>query len=229
MNTAIRNMHILTVFTFLEMAKGLSIRREMQNCLKFKMSKSLAGRLPSDTQWPLSEEEQDEQAGLFAKANLNPKWLQAHLNTLTDLYREEHELEDNEFQEQFVDIIPTNWTVCSLTLDPVNQDLYVVQLRAKESPFVVKIPLNRSAHRSKVQAVLQYNEAVEELRKIIQASDETIHNSSKCSEPSEVEAWWYTRKDLDSRLKKLLDSIENQWFSGFKVRYRIFCQKKILY
>lgn len=200
------------------------MRREMQNCLRLKMNRSLQGQVPSDTQWPLSEEEQEEQADRFQKLNLNPKWLQAHLNTLSDLYSEEHELNDHEFQEKFVDLLPVSWTVCSLTLDPVNQDLYAVQLRTSESPFVVKIPLNRSAQRSKKQQTcMQYKEAVEELQDIILGSDETIHNGKGCKEPHEVEAWWNTRTELDGRLKKLLDSIDNQWFSGFKVKLLGHC------
>lgn len=197
------------------MAKGLSMRREMQFCLDVKMGKIKVGQVPSDTRWPLSDQEHDESSSRFSQGNYNPKWLQSHLNTLSELYREEHELNDEEFQERFVDILPDNWTVCSLTLDPVNHDLYAVQMRTGEPPFVVKMPLNRSKQRSKKYNVIQYHDAVAELQDIIRGSDETIHNSDK-TQPNQVDAWWATRTTLDSRLKVLVESIESDWFSGFK-------------
>ncbi|GAA5799445.1 hypothetical protein HPULCUR_004860 [Helicostylum pulchrum] len=216
-NTSIlvNNSALLTTY-YMEMAKGLSMRRDMQSCLQIKMRKILPGQSPSDKQWPLTEEEQEEQADRFAYMNANPEWLQAHLNSLSSMYREEDDLDEGEFQERFVDILPTNWTVCSLTLDPVNQELYAVRMRTKELPFVVKIPLNRSFHRLNAHAVIAYSDAVTELQEIVDGSDETIRNSQSCHEQGQIEAWWNTRKDLDGRLKKLLDSIENQWFSGFK-------------
>lgn len=199
-----------------EMAKGLSMRREMQFCLDVKMNKIAVGQAPSDSQWPKSDaEHQDELSGRFSKVNLNPKWLQAHLSSLSELYREEHELNDEEFQQKFIDILPDNWTVCSLTFDPVNNDLYAVQMRTGEAPFVVKIPLNRSQYRSKKYNVISYNDAVAEFQDIIRASDETIHHSDK-TQPDQVDAWWNTRIELDNRLKVLVESIESQWFSGFK-------------
>lgn len=200
------------------MANGLTLRRDMQSCLKTKKNKS--SQVPSDTKWPVSD--QDEQPNRFSQADFNCPWLEGHLNTLSNLYREEKELDTDEFQEKFINILPVNWTVCSLTLDPINQDLYAVQMRTHETPFVVKIPFDRSTHRLNALGVISYKAAVTEFQEIIRGSDETIQNSNDCNEPSQVEAWWNTRKDLDDRLKNLLDSIENQWFSGFKVRIHIY-------
>lgn len=201
---------------YMEMSKCLSMRREMQLCLDVKRNKVAVGQSPSDSQWPKSDaEHQDGLSGRFSEVNLNPKWLQAHLSSLSELYREEHELNDEDFQQKFIDILPANWTVCSLTFDPVNNDLYAVQMRTGEAPFVVKIPLNRSQHRSKKYSVINYNEAVAEFQDIIRASDETIHNSDK-TQPDQVDSWWNTRIELDNRLKVLVESIESQWFSGFK-------------
>ena len=197
------------------MAKGISLRREMQFCLDIKMNKTIVGQSPNDAHWPLSEGEQDELSNRLSMVSLNPKWLQSHLQTLSESYRDEHGLNDGEFQEKFVDILPINWTVCSLTLDPVHHDLYAVQMRKGEAPFVVKIPLNRSATRSKKYNTIQYSDAVDTLQEIIRLSDDTIHNSDK-TQPDLVDTWWSTRIDLDNRLKVLLESIESHWFSGFK-------------
>ncbi|KAI8342184.1 peptidase family C50-domain-containing protein [Choanephora cucurbitarum] len=194
----------------------------MQNSLRVKINPSCL-TLPSDTDWPLSEEERDQQQ----QHTRLPRWLQAHLNTLVELYREENDLSDKEFQDKFINILPSHWTVCSLTMDVERKDLYVAQLRSHEEPFVVKIPLNRTAHRKDncYPPVMQYEDAASELKDIIEASDDTIHSGASCVQPAQVEAWWNARKDLDNRLKVLLDNIEDQWLSGFRGLLAGRCQE----
>ncbi|KAI8639658.1 peptidase family C50-domain-containing protein [Parasitella parasitica] len=191
----------------------------MQYCLGIKLNQSFAGHAPSDKEWPMSSEEKQDYYERLARMSRNPNWLQGHLKTLQELYHEESETNDAEFQAKFVDILPANWTICSLSLDTGNGDLYAVQLRAKEPPFAVKLPLDRANHRpgnSSSYDSEQYVDAVAELKDIIQGSDETITNSVNCNQAGQIEAWWNTRKSLDARLKKLLENIENQWLSGFK-------------
>jgi hypothetical protein len=199
----------------LAMANGINMRREFQNCLKIKTKTIFPGLTPSDTDWPLTEEEQQARYERLSTMVRTPEWLEAHLERLMDLYRVEHELDDNEFQENYVDILPAHWTVCSLTVDPIHNDLYAVQLRANETPFVVKLPMNRFTNQ--MTDIPNYQDASVELKEIIQGSDETIHDAPKCSQPGEIEAWWSKRKELDTRLKQLLENMEQNWFGGFKV------------
>ncbi|KAL7308034.1 separin protein, variant 2 [Mucor circinelloides] len=213
---------------YMSMANGINMRREMQYCLGIKLNQTFAGHAPSDKEWPMNTEEKQSHYDRLSRMSRNPGWLQGHLKTLQDLYQEESELGDTSFQAKFVDILPINWTVCSLSLDVVNSDLYLVQLRAKEQPFAVKLPLNRASQRPSDEATedtVQYSDAVNELRAIIQGSDETITNSANCHQAGEIEHWWNTRKSLDARLKKLLDNMENQWLSGFKGLLTGRCQE----
>lgn len=213
------NNYSLLCSYYMSMASGINMRREMQYCLGIKLNQSFAGHSPSDTEWPMNSKEKQAYYERLSRMARNPNWLQGHLNTLQDLYREEHGLNDSEFQAKFVDILPNNWTVCSLSLDTLNGDLYVAQLRANEPPFAVKLPLGRTKQRpgnNSSYGSIQYIDAVTELKDIIQGSDETITNSANCNQAGQIEAWWNTRKSLDARLKKLLDDMENQWLSGFK-------------
>ncbi|KAI8376399.1 peptidase family C50-domain-containing protein [Radiomyces spectabilis] len=147
----------------------------------------------------------------------NPPWIQTWLHQLRNQYSVEHELDDGEFQENFVDIIPEPWTVCCLTMDIHHDDLYLVRLRAGESPFVVKLPLNRLGWRSGAETVNGiYENAATEFKEIIQQSDDTIHSSATYMENNDVDGWWKQRMALDQRLKMLLTSIEHDWFGGFK-------------
>ncbi|KAI9473965.1 MAG: peptidase family C50-domain-containing protein [Benjaminiella poitrasii] len=167
--------------------------------------------IPNETEWPSFY----EQPQRYAKLGLRDSWLQTHLKTLSERYEEESLPLTNEecgdshqlLQDKFVNILPEHWTVCSVTL--MQNALYVVQLRRKETPFVLRLPLDR--HKG-----ISYEEALAELRAIIQGSDETIHNSLNCTEKSAIEAWWKRRKELDTRLKTLLEKMEQDWLSGFK-------------
>lgn len=132
-------------------------------------------------------------------------------------YLEEHELDDGEFQERFIDHLPSHWTVCSLTMDPTNNDLYVTRMRATEAPLFVKLPLDRFQNRGARCSQLLYEDAAAELREIIRLSDETIHSGKKYVEQHDVSDWWSTRMQLDQRLQQLLERMENDWFSGFRV------------
>lgn len=141
-----------------------------------------------------------------------------YFEQLRDMYDEEHVLDDAEFQEKFVDILPSHWTVCSITMDVDNDELYLVRLRCKEEPIVVKLSLTRMQDRLADQPVPDYRDAVETLESIIAASDQTIQDGKTCTRKQDVDAWWSKRTQLDLQLKRLLKTMEHGWFGAFKVR-----------
>ncbi|KAI8979428.1 peptidase family C50-domain-containing protein [Mycotypha africana] len=174
-------------------------------------------------EWPSIEEEDDDEEQkttfLSLKRTTNPEWLQKHLRDVSDKYCNEYMLDAHQFQDEFIDILPSNWTVCSLTFDPESELLFAMQLRASESPLIFKLPLNRAKTRTgSKHSYTPYNYALSELKQIIQESDDTIFNSHNkdMTDPNVIAAWWDTRKKLDSRLKDLLRNMEEHWFSGFK-------------
>jgi separase len=208
------------------MGNSIGLRRDMISSLEFKTKKYIDEAVPSDTNWPKvfeTDEVMTEASPYLAKYKSNDglKWLQAHNASLLEQYQQEHTLDDAEFQEKFIDILPKNWTVCSLSLDPETGEIYAVQLRQKQAPLVFKIPINRMES----NASFKYEDAVAEMKNIIAESDVTIEASRSCVENTDVEKWWSTRNELDERLRKLLASIENQWLGGFKVN-KIEMRKK---
>jgi len=144
-------------------------------------------------------------------------WYNAHLEQLRDLYKEEHELDENGFQTKFINTLPPHWTVCSLTMDSKQSDMYVTRMQANSTPLVLKLPLQRFAQRSGERDDMGYQTVIEEFKNIISASDATMHIKKKFEDKAEVEAWWNERHALDNRLKQLMEKIEELWFGGFKV------------
>ncbi|KAF9980812.1 hypothetical protein BGZ75_007953 [Mortierella antarctica] len=100
------------------------------------------------------------------------------------------------FQRDFVDILPDQWTVVSLSMDVEHETLYVNRLRANAMPVVVRLPLNRAQLRegddqdlglklgcgqefddeeeTPAGYPLSYKDALEELQDILKGSQETL-------------------------------------------------------
>ncbi|KAF9431145.1 hypothetical protein BGZ94_008295 [Podila epigama] len=151
-----------------------------------------------------------------------------------------------EFQSEFVDSIPTNWTVVSMSMDVEHDVLYVNRLRANAMPLVVRLPLNRASQREaddgRIGAsfgygfedevsqdlasteLLSYQCALNELQAILQESHETLSLSGQMGCVDDVATmtredkaeWWIRRENLDDRLCSLLETMEDQWLSGIK-------------
>lgn len=208
------------------MAKGITLRREMQGCLATKLDPRMGRRSINDIHWPKriteNQEEEDEDSmdldipQLPQLSSLND-WIPEYLKQLRQLYDEEHDLDDEEFQEKFVDILPSHWTVCALTMDVEKDILYATRLHASETPVTVKLPLDRGQRCRPEDPILPYSEAISRLQDIISSSDETIRNSRVYAENNNAEQWWSKRRALDQQLKELLEAIERTWFGGFKV------------
>ncbi|KAG0048294.1 hypothetical protein BGZ83_006712, partial [Gryganskiella cystojenkinii] len=119
------------------------------------------------------------------------------LQVLDDAYERDDLLEEKigGFQEELVNIIPSNWTVVSMSMDIANDYLFVTRLRAKAMPIVVRLPLNRIKLRESDESslglsqrgvseevqYLSFKDAVEELQDILKVSQETLSVSSSLS------------------------------------------------
>ncbi|KAG0257307.1 hypothetical protein BG011_004021 [Mortierella polycephala] len=108
------------------------------------------------------------------------------------------------FQRDFIDIIPEKWVVVSLSMDVEHEVMYVNRLRAKAMPIVVRLPLNRDQLREGDDQELglrlglglrgmsefddeeqntrgdplSYKDAAEELQGILKGSQETLNVAS---------------------------------------------------
>ncbi|KAI8988790.1 peptidase family C50-domain-containing protein [Pilobolus umbonatus] len=185
----------------------------MRNCLQSKIKFRETNK---GLTWPVFEEADEVVSENSMAVQLNPDWLQTHLRNLSDLYKEEYELSEMDFQNKFINILPGNWTVCSMTVDQLNNILYVTQMKANQNPLMIKIPLQRSKHSQLEQASMTYGNVLQEFREIIAQNDITIQQGVGCKDAKRTQDWWNDRELLDNRLKKLLSDIESQWFCGFK-------------
>ncbi|KAK9446764.1 peptidase family C50-domain-containing protein [Limtongia smithiae] len=129
----------------------------------------------------------------------------------------------NEFQAEYVDILPQSWAAISISLCENSENLIISRFEAHASPLLIRLPINRHNSRDPDEESFQFQDALAELRDIIMRNNETTQTSRKLvaqtgseGNKAEKQKWWSDRRALDARLKDLLTNIEYCWIGGFK-------------
>jgi len=148
-------------------------------------------------------------------------------------YLQEDQLSFKKFQEDYINIIPDDWTVCSITFDQDRHCFYLCQYHRNRRPLIFHIPIERHISHKKnptSSTFFEFDKGVTYLRNLLYkennnsemtqysgyTEDEKINNISS----EEKANWWNERIDLDRHLEELLIKMEVQWIGGFK---GIFC------
>ncbi|GKU18339.1 unnamed protein product [Fusarium langsethiae] len=125
--------------------------------------------------------------------------------------------EMSKFQEDYIDLVPHNWSVISVSLSDNHHDLCITKFQAGHSPFILRLPLERANSRDADSEIFNFEHGKEEIMEIIRLANETSHSASRdFSVKGAKSAWWAEREALDGRLKDLLSTIETTWLGGFK-------------
>ncbi|KAM3511042.1 hypothetical protein MY11210_005319 [Beauveria gryllotalpidicola] len=120
------------------------------------------------------------------------------------------------FQKSYIEMVPKNWSVTSVSLSDNHHDLCLTKFQAGHSPFILRLPLERANSRDADCEVYNFEHGKEELLDIIKLANETSHSARDFSLKGERNAWWAERETLDTRLKECLTQIETTWLGGFK-------------
>ncbi|CAK7264517.1 separin protein [Sporothrix epigloea] len=120
------------------------------------------------------------------------------------------------FQRDYIDIIPKDWSVVSMTLSENKHDLCITKLQAGQSPFVIRLPLERAVSHDADNEVFDYQQGRAEVLEIVQSINESCHDARDMTVKGAKSSWWTEREALDNRLKVLLDNIEQIWLRGFR-------------
>ncbi|WQF75667.1 Putative peptidase C50, separase, tetratricopeptide-like helical domain superfamily [Colletotrichum destructivum] len=171
-----------------ELARNLTWKRERNTVVTEQLNPSF-----SEMGWPLALPVKDDR--------------RASIVTLDDMTR---------FQRDYIDIIPEAWSVLSISLSDNRKDLCITKLRAGQTPFVLRLPLERVASRDGEDELFDFQHGYGELMDIVKATNASCHNSGDYTGKGAKSAWWAQRENLDNRFKDLLDNVEQVWLGGFK-------------
>ncbi|OAQ95747.1 hypothetical protein LLEC1_04516 [Akanthomyces lecanii] len=120
------------------------------------------------------------------------------------------------FQKSYIEMVPKNWNVISVSLSGNHHDLCLTKFQAGSSPFILRLPLERANSRDADSEVYNFEHGKEELLDVIRLANETSHSARDFTLKGERNAWWAERETLDTRLKECLMQIETTWLGGFK-------------
>ncbi|KAK9459850.1 peptidase family C50-domain-containing protein [Lipomyces oligophaga] len=131
---------------------------------------------------------------------------------------EKNVIDLDHFQHSYVDIIPNNWKVVSITYAQDSEDLIISRFQANESPLLIRLPLDRRNSRDADEELFTFSEALVELRRIVSESNQTAQDSKSIQRDDREgrERWWELRHQLDRQLERLLTNIEYSWIGGFR-------------
>ncbi|KAH7263268.1 peptidase family C50-domain-containing protein [Fusarium tricinctum] len=121
------------------------------------------------------------------------------------------------FQKNYIELVPHNWSVISVSLSDNHHDLCITKFRAGHSPFILRLPLERANSRDADSEIFNFEHGKEEMMEVIRLANETSHSASRdFSVKGAKAAWWSERQALDERLQDLLSTVETTWLGGFK-------------
>lgn len=120
------------------------------------------------------------------------------------------------FQAEYIDIIPQDWNVLSMTLSQERDEILVSRMRSGETPFILRLPLTRHNSLDQDDEIFGYDQGRAELQDVIRLANSSAHSAQDLSHKGAKTEWWERRATLDARLKDLLTNMESIWFGGFK-------------
>lgn len=122
-----------------------------------------------------------------------------------------------QFQSDYIDIIPRQWNVVSMSISERGDELFVTRYRGGQAPFILRLPIARRKDDDPDEQAFDFTKARAELEDIIHLSNYSCHSSNGgASKKGGKSGWWSEREALDRRLHELLINIENIWLGGFK-------------
>jgi separase len=123
-----------------------------------------------------------------------------------------------ESMQHFMRDIPKSWSICSLSIDPILQELIIFRQSVQVEPIICRIPLKRQFSREGEVNALDYKDVMARWNAILNDNNDTTHAGKECESLQDKTEWWKKRKDIDERLKDLVLNIEQTWLGCFKVR-----------
>lgn len=128
----------------------------------------------------------------------------------------DNDIGPNDFQDNYVNILPRPWTAVSLGLSQDCDELYITRYRRGQAPIILRLPFSRQKSEDADEEIFDFHVAREELEEIIELSNYSCHNSLDTAAKGAKNNWWSEREALDLRLHELLLNMENIWLGGFR-------------
>ena len=122
--------------------------------------------------------------------------------------------------ENLLTNIPSGCTIVSVHLSDSKEHFVLSKIHA-QGCIVVRLPLLKN-HPEADEQPFTFDCASKELSTIIKLTNESAQAAKDVVDRQDKERWWDTRKNLDDRLRVLLENMETCWIGGFTGMFRGF-------
>ncbi|PWN49862.1 hypothetical protein IE53DRAFT_124226 [Violaceomyces palustris] len=121
-------------------------------------------------------------------------------------------------------LLPRNWTVISISFIANRNTLLISRQTGgagaegilAQDPVIFSLPLDRQSRREGEEEELTIQAAKQELEDIIRSSNNSVHCAKDLTGMEARKMWWTQRRELDTRLKNLLEAMQDRWLGAFK-------------
>lgn len=120
------------------------------------------------------------------------------------------------FTKDYVDILPENWNVLSLSISADRTEFVITKIHNGRTPFLLRLPLKRGTSDEEEEDEFTFDEGKREMQEIIKLANTSAHDARSLTDNHSKKEWWALRQSLDRRLETLLRNIENVWLGGFR-------------
>ncbi|KAL2000566.1 hypothetical protein VTN02DRAFT_2896 [Thermoascus thermophilus] len=120
------------------------------------------------------------------------------------------------FSKDYIDILPENWNVLSLSISADQTEFVITKIRNGRTPFLLRLPLKRGTSDEEGEEEFSFDEGKQEMQEIIKLANTSAHDARFRTDRNSKKEWWALRESLDRRLETLLQNIENVWLGGFR-------------
>ncbi|KAL5356708.1 peptidase family C50-domain-containing protein [Aspergillus floccosus] len=120
------------------------------------------------------------------------------------------------FTKEYVNILPENWNVLSLSLSADRNEFIISRLHRDRSPFLLRLPLRRGSAEDEEEDQFTFEDGRSEMQELIKLANESAHAAKAQTDRQSKKNWWKNREALDRQMETLLQNIENVWFGGFR-------------
>ncbi|PLN79501.1 peptidase family C50-domain-containing protein [Aspergillus taichungensis] len=117
--------------------------------------------------------------------------------------------------KEYIDILPENWNVLSLSLSADHTEFVVSRLHKDRTPFLLRLPLKRG-NSDDEEEQFTFEDGRQEMQELIRLANESAHAAKAQIDRQSKKQWWKNREQLDLRMENLLQNIETVWFGGFR-------------
>ncbi|PLW08516.1 hypothetical protein PCANC_18311 [Puccinia coronata f. sp. avenae] len=201
------------IAALLDFVCSLTIRREMVECIRAKSRVVGPG---DDTSWPSKVDEVKCTSSLALDDTRIASISGADSRQWDDVAC--HYKEDIKSPSTYRPIqgLPTGWRVVSIHVAMDEDSLFMIQHNETCNPLVVKLPLDRFNRREGEDDLFTLKVALDELQAIVSKSNAATQRARHVTGRQDKISWWQERKELDIRMRNLVERIENDWLGACK-------------